>query len=159
MDKIYDLATVLVDNAFRLHPIDEERYELFLSALDVIISSHKAQGGKRHTHEWSAAAKEWSLAVHESLSGSIMSALRLYQFSSGLVEADCTIAYDRFARLKASFDRCGLRATFLADLESGDTSDMLLSAWTCVLMTMRTTPGFLVMRNGEAINYCFTLST
>lgn len=140
MRKIKDLCTVVVENAFRLHPIDEERYELFVRVLDEIIG---LKAGGLEERNSGVGVQEWFSAVQGTLILACQSYWSVYAEPERFTKRGLELAKDRSDRLIASADRCGFGADLVCARQSDDLPGLVAVAWTCVLFTMRTTPGFL----------------
>lgn len=142
MRKIKDLCTVIVDNAFLLRPIDHERYELMICALENLLC-HRVAEEDRDLHYSNDAAKEWASSTEDTLLLACQNSVSLYDQPERFSESAKVLANDRYVRLRASADRCG----FLEDFEYArmclDVDELMAIAWACILMTMRNTPGFL----------------
>lgn len=144
MNKIKDLSTVIADNAFRLHPVDEERYELFVCAIGVCLRLANEPGiGHLQGTGWSAEVKAWAYTVHEQILVGVMSIVRCLE-ADRLCSDVPQVVRDRATRLYASLRRCGLWDIETANQTSVDVDELTSRAWQSVVWTMRAQPGFVV---------------
>lgn len=144
MTKIKDLATVCVDNMFRLVPVDEERYELFVHLdnwLQTIADSNIDDVVSTVPVFCNWALTDLFLKTQENILTSAVAAKRVWE----AIDQDNLplIVRDRARRYFAaihSFD------VAVGHAEDGPwtLSHYIDCMWICILLRMRMETGFIV---------------
>jgi hypothetical protein len=144
MRKIKDLCTVLVDNSFRLRPIDKERYELFVATVALILVRENERGFGFPGGDFDPGVQEWLRSTDETLYRSVCDLVTVYHSE----RADSSITgatprEDRARRLLASLSRTEVYPDSTIALMDSDIHELLTKAWIALVRTMHSTPGFV----------------
>jgi hypothetical protein len=140
MTKVKDLATVNVDNAFLLFPVDKERYELFVRVRDWVSDGVRPIDLLHEADEvW--RVKEWYSYVHKNLTEAALAFRQIYVCKHNLLNG---ITVDRARRVQATLLNYHYGHMQMVEYYSrASTSIVVQALWEVVVHRMGTTPGFL----------------
>jgi hypothetical protein len=139
MTKLKDLATVTVESAFRLFPVDTERYELYVAVGRHVMNPSDEGCMKTFPITGSHTINEWFLATIENVNCLADAFVRVSAELPGLP----AIVYDRARRVTATISNSYDDLVFCpTELLGAPVERVVHELWRCIYGRMVTTHGF-----------------